>query len=180
MKNSSGVCGIGFLFISLFRLQVLLRILRENLGKKHAPDKETDWNWSLLFFVFFYWSRVDLQYCVSFWYTGQWYFVIQLLGHVWHVVTPEIAAHQVSLSFTISWNLLKLMSIESVKPPNHLILCLPLLLPSNFPSIRVFYSESALHIMWPKYCSFSFSIIYIYTHTPLQILFPYRLLQNTE
>ena len=53
MKNSSGVCGIGFLFISLFRLQVLLRILRENLGKKHAPDKETDWNWSLLFFVFF-------------------------------------------------------------------------------------------------------------------------------
>ena len=80
-------------------------------------------------------------------------------------MTPEIAAHQVSLSFTISWNLLKLMSIESVKPPNHLILCLPLLLPSNFPSIRVFYSESALHIMWPKYCSFSFSIIYIYIHT---------------
>ena len=63
------------------------------------------------------------------------------------------------LSFTISQSLLKLMSIESVIPSNHLILCHPLLLlPSIFPSIRVFFNESALHIMWPKYWFFSFSI----------------------
>ena len=66
---------------------------------------------------------------------------------------------QASLSFTISLSLLKLVSIESVMPSNHLTLCCPLLLlPSIFPSIRVFSSESALHIRWPKYWSFSFSI----------------------
>ena len=75
------------------------------------------------------------------------------------LVTPWTAARQASLSFTISWSLLKLMSIESVIPSNHLILCHPpLLLPSIFPSIRVFSNESALHIKWPKYWSFSFSI----------------------
>ena len=74
-------------------------------------------------------------------------------------MTPWTAACQASLSFTISWSLLKLMSIESVMPSNRLILCCPLLLlPSIFPSIRVFSSESALHIRWPKYWSFSFSI----------------------
>ena len=68
-------------------------------------------------------------------------------------------AHQASLSFTISWSFLKLMSIESLMPSNHLILCRPLfLLPSIFPSIRVFYNELALHIRWPKDWSFSFSI----------------------
>ena len=73
--------------------------------------------------------------------------------------TPWTAAHQVSLSFTISQSLLKLRSIESVMPSNHLILCHPLLLlHSNFPSIRVFTSESALRIRWPKYWSFSFNI----------------------
>ena len=74
-------------------------------------------------------------------------------------VTPWIAAHQASLFITISWNLLKLTSTELVMPSNHLILCCPLLqLPSVFPSIRGFSNESALHIRWPKYCSFSFSI----------------------
>ena len=73
--------------------------------------------------------------------------------------TPQIAARQVSLSFTISRSLLKLMSIEPVMPYNYLILCRPLLLlPSIFPGIRVFSSESALSIRWPKYWSFSFSI----------------------
>ena len=72
--------------------------------------------------------------------------------------TPWAAARQASLSITNSQSLLKLMSIESVMPSNHLILCRPLLLlPSIFPSIRVFSSESALHIRWPKYWSFSFS-----------------------
>ena len=84
--------------------------------------------------------------------------VVQLLSHVQHFVTPWAAACQVALSFTVSQSLLKLMSIELVMPSNHLILCLPLLLPSVFPSIRVFSNESVLHIRWPKYRSFSFSI----------------------
>ena len=73
-------------------------------------------------------------------------------------MTPWTAARQASLSITNSWSLLKLMSIESVIPSNHLILCHPLLPPSIFPSIRVFSNESVLHIRWPKYWSFSFSI----------------------
>ena len=74
-------------------------------------------------------------------------------------VTPWTAVHQTSLSINNSWILLKLMSIELVMPSNHLILCHPLLLlPSIFPSIRVFSNELALHIRWPKYLSFSFSI----------------------
>ena len=73
-------------------------------------------------------------------------------------VTPWIVAQQASLSFTTSWNLLKSRSIESVMPSNHLILCRPLLLPSIFPSIRVFSSESVLRIRWPEYWSFNFNI----------------------
>ena len=85
--------------------------------------------------------------------------VIQLLSCVWLFETPWTAAHQASLFFTISCNLLKLMSIESVMPSNHLILCCPLLLlPSIFPSIGVFSNESVLRIRRPKYWSFSFSI----------------------
>ena len=84
---------------------------------------------------------------------------IQLLSHVQLFATPWTAAHQASLSITNSQNLLKLMSIESVMPSKHLILCRPLLLlPSIFPSIRVFSNESVLRIRWPKYWSFSFSI----------------------
>ena len=84
---------------------------------------------------------------------------VQLLSHVQLFATPWTAAHQASLSITNSQNLFKLMSIESVMPSNHLILCRPLLLlPSIFTSIRVFSNESALHIRWPKYWSFSFSI----------------------
>ena len=74
-------------------------------------------------------------------------------------MTPWTAACQASLSNTNSWSLLKLISIESLMPSNHLILCYPfLLLPSIFPRIRVFSNESALRIRWPKYWSFSFSI----------------------
>ena len=84
--------------------------------------------------------------------------VFQLLTCVQLFATPWTAARQASLS-TISWSLLRLMSIESAMPSNHLTLCRPLLLlPSVFPSIRVFFSESVLHIRWPKYWSFSFSI----------------------
>ena len=86
--------------------------------------------------------------------------VVQSLSHVrlFAGPTPWTAARQASLSFTISWNLLKLIFIESVMPSNHLILCHPLLLPSLFPSIRAFSSELALCISCLKYWSFSFSI----------------------
>ena len=83
---------------------------------------------------------------------------VQSLSHVRLFAMPWTAEHQASLSITNSWSLLKLMSIELVMPSSHLILCHPLLLPSIFPSIRVFSDESALHIRWPKYWSFSFSI----------------------
>ena len=82
-----------------------------------------------------------------------------LLSHVQVLVTPWTAARQASLSITNSQSLLKLMSIESVMPSNHLILCRPLLLPTSIiPSIRGFSNESAFHMRWPKYWSFSFSI----------------------
>ena len=75
-------------------------------------------------------------------------------------MTPWTAARQSSLSFGISQSLLRFMSVDSVMPSNHLIFCCPLLLlPSVFPSIRVFSNESALHVRWPKYWSFSFGII---------------------
>ena len=97
-------------------------------------------------------------------YEGVWlwkgqFSSIQSLNHVQLFATPWTAAQQASLSITSSRNLLKFMSIESVMPSNHLIFCCPLLLlPSIFFSIRVFSNESALHIRWPKYWSFSISI----------------------
>ena len=85
--------------------------------------------------------------------------LVQSLSHVQLFGTPWTAARQACLSITNSQSLLKLMSIESVMPPNHLIFCRPFLLPpSIFPSIRVFSNESALRIRWPKYWSFSFNI----------------------
>ena len=85
--------------------------------------------------------------------------VVQSLSHVWFFMTPWTTVCQTFLSFTNSQSLLKLMFIKSVMLSNNFIFCQPLLfLPSIFPSIKVFSSESALHIRWPKYCSFSFSI----------------------
>ena len=84
---------------------------------------------------------------------------VRSLSRVWLFETPWTAARQASLYITNSWGLLKLMSIESVMPSNHLTLCSFLLPPSIFPSIRIFSNESVIHIMWPnKYWSFSFSI----------------------
>ena len=96
-----------------------------------------------------YCREKKVGYCVA----------VQLLSHAPLFVTPWTAACQASLSFSISQSLLKLISIVSLMPSNHLILCHPLLLlPSIFPSIKVFSNESVLHIRWPKYWSFSFSI----------------------
>ena len=89
----------------------------------------------------------------------QWLSSVQSLSHVQLFATPWTAAHQASLSITNAQNLLKPLSIKSMMPSNHLILCHPLLLlPSIFPSIRVFSKESVLPIRWPKYWSFTFSI----------------------
>ena len=105
--------------------------------------------------------------CSNTWYKGQLLNLsglplqsVQSLSRAQLFATPwTTALGQASLSITSSWNLLKLMSIESVIPSNHLILCCPLLLPpSIFPSIRVFSNKSVLCIRWPKYWSFSFSI----------------------
>ena len=85
--------------------------------------------------------------------------VVQSISHIWLFATPWTAARQAFLSFTISQSLFKFMSIELVMPSNYLILCcLFLLLLSIFPSIRVFSNVLALHVRWPKYWSFSFSI----------------------
>ena len=84
--------------------------------------------------------------------------VVQSLSCVWLFVTPWTAAGRTSLSITNSQRLLNLLAVELVMPSNHLILCCPLLLASIFPSIRVLSNESVLHIRWPKYWSFSFSI----------------------
>ena len=88
-----------------------------------------------------------------------WFNSVQSLSHVRRFASPWAEAHQASLSINNSQSPLKPMSIESVMPSNHLILCCPLLfLPSIFPSIRIFSNESAHHISWPKYWSFSFNI----------------------
>ena len=102
------------------------------------------------------WELVGLQRDGNDWSD---FSLVQTLSRVWLFVTSSTAACQASLSITNSWSLLKLMSVESVMPSNHLILCRPLLLPpSIFLSIRVFSNEAVLRIRWPKYWSFSFSI----------------------
>ena len=86
-----------------------------------------------------------------------WFSLVLSLSRIWLLAIPWAAAHQASLSITNSQSLLKLMSIQSVMPSNHFILCHPLLLPSILPSISVLSNESVLHIRWPKYWSFRFS-----------------------
>ena len=113
-----------------------------DLENKVATNMGTSWSWALYSEV----SNEFKRICCS---------VIQ---YVRLFVTPWTVACQASLSFTVSQSLLILMSNELMMPSNHLILCLSLLLPSVFPSIMVFSSESTRHIRWPKHCSFSFSI----------------------
>ena len=104
-------------------------------------------------------SKPIMYFILSEFVTGVHFSSVQSLSCVWLFATTWTAARQASLSITNSQSLLKLMSIESVMPSNHPILCHPRLLqPSMFPSIRVFSNESALQITWPKYWSFSFNI----------------------
>ena len=100
-------------------------------------------------------SQSNFFFCFLFWRIKPAQFnSVPSLSRIWLFATPWTAAHQAALSITNSWSLPKLMSIESVMPSNHLILCYPLLAPSIFPNIRVFSNESALCIKWPKYWSF--------------------------
>ena len=101
-------------------------------------------------------SKLVATYFPVFLFIQNAFVVVQLLSCVWLFATPWTASRQACLSLTISWSWFKFLSIESVVLPNHLILCLPLLLlPSIFPSIRVFSNKSAHHIRWPKYWRFS-------------------------
>ena len=109
-----------------------------------------DWEWNRISIITLLFSIVLKSFSQS----------IQLLSWVRLFAIPWTAGRQASLSSTNSWSLLKLMSIESVMPSCHLIYYPLLLLPSIFPSIRVFSNEPVLHIRWPKYWSFSFSISY--------------------
>ena len=104
--------------------------------------------------------EISLSHSLSYYSTIVSISTVQSFSRVWILATPWIAACQASLSITNFWSSLRLTSIESVMPSSHLILCRPLLLLTPIPpSIRVFSSESTLHVRWPKYWTFSFSII---------------------
>ena len=132
---------------------------QENLFKYLIPTSVLYWvklHWTSwgFFFSSFYWEIIVIHHCINLRHKAWWFDLHTLLlfslSVMPHSATPWTAAHQASLPFTISWSVLKFVSIESMMPSNHLILCCPLLLlPSNFPSIR---------IRWPKYWSISFSI----------------------
>ena len=111
-------------------------------------------------FFFFFFNCKRKQRNTDFYFSAYWHSVqYSHFSRVWLFATPWTATRQASLSITNSWNLLRLMSIESLMPSNHLILCHPLLLPPSIsPGIRVFSNELALRIRWPEYWSFSFSI----------------------
>ena len=136
-------------------LEVLEGLLwHQGLDVACCGGKDTDRRGPREFFLFIF---VFWLFFIS--YFSVQFSSVQSLCHGWLFVIPWTAACQASLSITNAWSLLKLMSVMSVMPFNHLILCHPLLLPpSIFPSIRVFSNELVLHIRWPKYWSFSFSI----------------------
>ena len=127
-----------------------------SLSQLRKCDSLEDYGIYLLQLLLSYWVELfALMVCIL----KVWMLLVCSRSVVWLFATSWTEAHQATLSFIISRNLLKLMSVESVMPSSHLILCHPLLfLPSIFPSIRVFSNESALHIRWPKYWNFSFSI----------------------
>ena len=123
-----------------------------------SPPPHISWRPQVYFlYLKLYFCFVDKFICTL--YKKRFHISVQSLSHVWLFATPWTVAHQASLSITNSWSLLKLMSLKSVMPSNHLILCHPLLLlPSISPSIRVFSNKSVLFLKWPKYWSFNFNI----------------------
>ena len=151
------------------RGEALHLFLWENLFSERKIQKELfnlkhrSWLWTSLTWVPQDWAKeageTDLNLDLICHLAMYLFSSVQSLSHVWLFVTAWTTARQASLSITNSWSPPKPMSVESMMPSNYLILCCPLLLlPSIFPSIRVFPNESALHIRWPKYRSFSFNI----------------------
>ena len=139
----------GFSIHGIYQTRILEWVA---ISYSRESPQPRDWTW--IFFLL-HWQADSLPlYHLGSPFIGS----VQLLSHVQLFVNPCTAACQASLFITNSQSMLKLPSIESVIPSNHLILCGPLLLPSIFPSIRVFSDESVLCIKWPKYWSFSFSI----------------------
>ena len=131
-----------------------LFIFKNGITKRPYSIKSKYEGWKIRCQIYNGYIHTQREKCSSFQFSS-----VQSLSHIQLFATPWTAARQASLSITNSWSPPKPISIESVMPSNHLILCLPLrLLPSIFPSIRVFSNESALCIRWPKYWSFSFSI----------------------
>ena len=122
----------------------MLQAMRSQRVRHNLATEEQEYSWSQKSFNF---PNASVQFSS-----------VQLLSRVRLFMTPWTVTCQSSLSITKCWSLLRPMSIESVMPSNHLILCHPLLLPSIFASITVFSNESILHIRWPKYWSFSFNI----------------------
>ena len=133
-----------------------------NQGEKHwLWLKGMFWWWNMIMLAKIFYKNKGMQnYKFHEQETGWCYIVVvvQLLNHVWLFMTQWTAAHQASLSFTNSWRLFKLMSIDLVRSSNNPVSHHPLLLPSIFPSIRIFCNESVLCIRWPNYWSFNFSI----------------------
>ena len=133
-----------------------LQCKEKPIGQRgERSDKICCINWMVIcsFLIHFFLSSPPCACLLSCLFTQfKFIVVVRLLSPVWLFVTPWTAARQASLSFTISWSLLRLMPIELMMPSNYLILCCSLLLlPSVFPSVRVFASDSALCIKWPKY-----------------------------
>ena len=174
---------LGVIFVDCMHVEWLLerrppKIYREDGGTLSGYNSGVSWFRRLIkslqssafgFNLFFYWAHLNLLNGLLVKLLREvrkWTFsafgcivLVQSLSHFWLFATPWTSAHQAPLSSTISWNLLKFMSKESVMVSNYLIRCHPLLLlPSFFPSIRVFFKESALHIRWPKRWSLSFCI----------------------
>ena len=139
-------------------LERLTREVTVNTRKVHSEQTSCASNWFLSFLAVLPYLHFDSSW-LNFHSDLEYLLLLFSPSVVFHCAIAWIAACQVSLSFTLYPSLLKLMSVDLLMPSNHLIVCRPLLLlPSIFPSIRVFSSELVLLIRWPKYCSFSFSI----------------------
>ena len=178
----AGLCQLCGFYISVKSYHIFRRVQHLSYGSKlfkvkyqvlHVSSLHLQWNIYMFFIncLHPHWEKKIISYCCVCWQSPFTQYLksyvaldhqfssVQSLSSVWLFVTPWTAAHQASLSITNSRSLLKLVSIESVMPSNHLILCHPLLLlPSIFPSIRIFSNESVICIKWPKYWSFRFSI----------------------
>ena len=152
-------CAVFFFFIETGHWDLLLTKPVYFLFRHFLLERLIDWKFCFLFYVWknlsFFTSLNSVNLISWFAPSLPVFVVVQLLSCVQLFETPWTAACQASLPFTISRNLLKLVSIVLVMPSNHLVLCHPLLLPSIFPNIRVFSNQSALHIRWPKCWSFS-------------------------